>query len=210
MNLSKFAKDPAGFLFHHIKKRRNNTFAIFSTLRLRIMLTLNNIPHGKGVSTYGRTYFNRRPLSRITLGDNVKFRSAFYSNLIGINHPCMISTLDKNAVIEIGSGCGISGAIIGAAEKIILGKDVLVGANTLITDTDWHYIHPDLRKTPGGLTKPVIIEDNVWLGINSVVLKGVHIGKNTVIGANSVVIKDIPANVIAGGNPCKVIKNLDL
>jgi acetyltransferase-like isoleucine patch superfamily enzyme len=48
----------------------------------------------------------------------------------------------------------------------------------------------------------------VWIGINTVILKGITIGKNTVIGANSLVVKDIPANVIAGGNPCKVIKPL--
>ncbi len=210
MNLTKFSRDPSGYFFHHTRKRYIIITAWVSTHLLRIMLTLKNIPHGKGVISYGKTYFNRCPLSHIILGDNVKFRSSFNSNLIGLNHPCMISTLDHNAVIEIGSGCGISGAIIGAAEKIILGKYVLVGANTLITDTDWHYIHPELRRTAGSLTKPVIIEDNVWLGINSVVLKGVHIGKNTVIAANSVVIKDIPENVIAGGNPCKVIKNIDL
>jgi acetyltransferase-like isoleucine patch superfamily enzyme len=54
----------------------------------------------------------------------------------------------------------------------------------------------------------VVIGDNVWLGVNSVVLKGVTIGKNSVIGANSVVTRDIPPNVIAAGNPCKVIKQI--
>jgi acetyltransferase-like isoleucine patch superfamily enzyme len=52
----------------------------------------------------------------------------------------------------------------------------------------------------------VIIHDNVWIGLNTVVLKGVEIGENAVIGANSLVTNSIPANVIAGGNPCKVLK----
>ena len=60
-----------------------------------------------------------------------------------------------------------------------------------------------------GKCKPIIIEDNVWLGINSSVLKGVTIGKNSVIGAGSVVTKNIPANVIAAGNPCRVIKKIE-
>jgi acetyltransferase-like isoleucine patch superfamily enzyme len=55
---------------------------------------------------------------------------------------------------------------------------------------------------------PVTIEDNVWLGMNVIVLKGVTIGKNSMIAANSVVTKDIPENVLAGGYPCKVIRSL--
>ena len=52
----------------------------------------------------------------------------------------------------------------------------------------------------------MIIEDNVWIGVNTTILKGVTIGENSIIGANSLVVKDIPPNVIAGGNPCKVLK----
>ena len=78
------------------------------------------------------------------------------------------------------------------------------GANTYIADTDAH--SDDYR---AGKDRPVIIEDNVWLGLNVVVLKGVRIGKNSLIGANSLVTKDIPANVIAVGNPCRVIKQLE-
>jgi acetyltransferase-like isoleucine patch superfamily enzyme len=55
----------------------------------------------------------------------------------------------------------------------------------------------------------VYIDDNVWLGLNSLILKGVTIGKNTVVGANSVVTKSLPANVIAAGNPARVLHVLD-
>jgi len=85
---------------------------------------------------------------------------------------------------------------------------VLCGANTLITDFDWHGIEPNKRRSYSGDSKEVIIGNNVFIGYGSLVLKGVTIGDNSVIGANSVVTKDIPANVIAGGNPCKVIKAL--
>ena len=91
-----------------------------------------------------------------------------------------------------------------AGQSIIIGNNVRCGANSYITDTDGH--SDDYR---AGKDRPVVIEDNVWLGMNVVVLKGVHIGKNSLIGANSVVTKDIPANVIAVGNPCKVIKQLE-
>ena len=127
-----------------------------------------------------------------------------HSNLIGINRPCSLSTLTNNATIEIGNNCGFSGTVIGAFKSIYIGNNVRCGANTLITDSDWHL--NDNRINPKPL--PIIIEDNVWLGINVVVMKGVTIGKNSIIGANSVVTKSIPSNVIAAGNPCKIIKRI--
>ena len=210
MKISQIKLDPSGYIFNNIRVRQMRLNASYHTFIFRILLTLKNVTHGTGVRTFGKTTINRHHMSSISIGDNVVFRSSFKSNLIGLNRRCMISTLNNVATIEIGSGCGLSATVIGAAEKIVLGKNVMVGANTLITDTDWHNIHPDLRRLPCNNSKPIFIDDNVWLGINCVVLKGVHIGKNSVIGANSVVVKDIPENVIAGGNPCRVIKGIDI
>lgn len=158
---------------------------------------------GKRVKFSGKCYQYRFPNSRISIGNNCTFLSRSFSNKIGINRPCMISTHTKEAKIEIGNNCGFSGTVIGAFDKIVLGNNVRCGANTTITDSDWHTDDPR-----SGPTAPIIIENNVWLGVNSIVLKGVTIGENSVIGANSVVTKSIPANVIAAGNPCKVIKQL--
>jgi len=160
---------------------------------------------GKNASFDGKCHFERFPGTKITIGNNCKFRSRKNSNLIGINRPCSISTLSSeySALIEIGNNCGFSGTVIGAFKSIKIGNNVRCGANTLITDSDWHLDDPR-----SGPPAEVIIGDNVWLGINSVVLKGVKIGQNTVIGANSVVTKDIPSNVIAAGIPCRIIKEL--
>ncbi len=85
----------------------------------------------------------------------------------------------------------------------------MVGANVLITDTDWHPLDPYKRhKSEFTKTKPVKIGNNVFIGVNSIILKGTEIGDNSVIGAGSVVAGIIPPNVIAAGNPCKVIKTL--
>jgi acetyltransferase-like isoleucine patch superfamily enzyme len=81
----------------------------------------------------------------------------------------------------------------------------MIGAYSTIVDTDFHNINPSDRRSEKIAAKPVVIEDNVFLGLNCCVLKGVTIGKNSVIGANSVVINNIPPNSIAIGNPCKVI-----
>lgn len=135
---------------------------------------------------------------------NCTFNSSPTSNLIGIYSPCMISTIKQNAEIRIGNNCGFSGTVIASALKITIGNNVRCGANTLITDSDWHA--EDYRS---GSNKEIIIEDNVWLGYGVKVLKGVHIGENTLIGAGSIVTHNIPANVIAAGNPCKIIKKIN-
>lgn len=158
---------------------------------------------GRGVLFNGPPRIRRLPSSRITIGDRCIFSSSSRFNLIGINRPCILSTLSESACIEIGEGCGFSGTVIGAESSVRLGKNVRCGANTLITDTDWHT--DDYRTSP---SKPVVIEDNVWLGVNVTVMKGVTIGENSLIGANSLVTRDIPPNVIAAGSPAVVIREL--
>jgi acetyltransferase-like isoleucine patch superfamily enzyme len=115
----------------------------------------------------------------------------------------MLSTMTRSASVRVGKNCGFSGTVIAAFEEIVLGENIICGANTLITDSDWH---PEDSRS--GESKPVIIENNVWLGVNTTVLKGVRIGENSVIGAGSVVTRDLPANAIAAGNQCRVIRPL--
>lgn len=74
--------------------------------------------------------------------------------------------------------------------------------------TAGHPVHPATRNTGYEYGKPVTIGDNVWVGGNTVILPGVHIGSNTVIGAGSVVTHDIPDWVVAAGNPCKVVRQI--
>jgi acetyltransferase-like isoleucine patch superfamily enzyme len=153
-------------------------------------------------------YFYRTPGSAITIGKNCRFRSAAWSNLVGLNRQCMICTLTPNAKITIGDGSGMSGTAVSAAEFIGIGSNVLCGANVTITDTDWHNDIRAQKKLSTPSSAPVNIGANVWLGMNVVVLKGVTIGANTVIAANSVVTKNIPENVLAAGQPAKVVRNL--
>ncbi|MDO5602788.1 MAG: sugar O-acetyltransferase [Oscillospiraceae bacterium] len=91
---------------------------------------------------------------------------------------------------------------------IYIGDHVLFGPNVTI-DTATHPIHPGLRSRQAQYNKPVFIEDNVWLGAGTIVLPGVRIGKNSVIGAGSVVTADIPANVVAVGAPCRVLRQIN-
>lgn len=90
---------------------------------------------------------------------------------------------------------------------IYIGDKVMFGPNVMIA-TAGHPINPELRDRGLQFNKDVYIGENTWIGGNVVILPGVHIGKNTVIGAGSVVTKDIPDNVIAVGNPCRVLRNV--
>lgn len=88
---------------------------------------------------------------------------------------------------------------------VYIGNHVMIAPNVTITATG-HPVNPDLRRPGAQYSFPVTIGDDVWIGSGAIILPGVTIGKNSVIGAGSVVTKDIPANVVAVGNPCRVLR----
>lgn len=92
--------------------------------------------------------------------------------------------------------------------EIFVGDNVMFAPNVIVA-TATHPIHPELRKKQAQYNLPIYIGNNVWIGAGSIILPGVKIGNNSVIGAGSVVTKDIPANVVAVGNPCKVLREID-
>jgi len=201
--------DFSGFLIGKIRKYRLLLLSLSSTFICYSKILFYKVKIGKHCKFFGVLILNRSYNSKITIGNHCSFRSDKISNLVGLNRKCIIATFGEGSKIEIGNNSGFSGTVIGAAKSITIGNNVLSGANVLITDFDWHPIDPRLRHTSQGVkSAPVVIKDNVWLGINTVVLKGVTIGENTIIGANSLVVSNIPANVIAGGNPCKVLKSI--
>lgn len=155
------------------------------------------------VFTGGRLFVSKAIGATMRKGKNCRFMSKSWGNSIGLNHICML-TVESKATLSIGDNCSFSGASIWCFESITIGSHVRVGANCLIMDGDAHQDDPR-----AGKNKPIVIEDNVWLGGNVVVKKGVSIGRNSVIGMNSVVTKNIPANCVAIGNPCVVIRYFD-
>jgi len=162
------------------------------------------------VKVFGFPVISIEKFSEIKIGKNLILISSSYFSDPGINHPVIIRTLRSEAILEIGDNVGISGGGICVAEKVIIGNNLLMGANSFITDTDFHPIEKKNRRFQKGniISKKVVIEDNVFIGMNSLILKGVTIGENSIIGAGSIVTNDIPPNCIAIGIPAKVIKKI--
>lgn len=192
-------------IFNYLYYRYNVLSCRISTFLMYFQCSIQNIHIGKKCRFYGNASFCVRKGGKISIGKNVRFRSKPFSNSIGLNHSCMFSAtpFGNSCKLEIGDGCGFSGTAIWCFDSITIGNNVRCGANTLIMDGDAHFDDP--RTSP---PKSIIIKDNVFLGANVVVKKGVTIGENSVVGMNSVVTKDIPANCVAVGNPCRIIKQL--
>jgi acetyltransferase-like isoleucine patch superfamily enzyme len=129
--------------------------------------------------------------------------------------------IDPEGTIEIGDDSVLVGAVFMCAKQIKIGKRVIISYHVTIADSDFHPINFEDRKldavanAPGGnrnlrptvKTNPVRIDDDVWIGIGAIILKGVHIGFGAKIAAGSVVTKDVPAGVTVAGNPAKVVNS---
>lgn len=108
--------------------------------------------------------------------------------------------------ITIGDGSFVNyGASISAHSGVSIGRDVLIGNYAMIMDSDYHDLHD---RTKPGLTAPIVLEDDCWIGARAIVLKGVRVGRGAVVAAGSVVTKDVPARTLVAGMPAKVVRTL--
>ena len=185
----------------------------------RFLLCLHGVECGKNANIFDKVYI--KGCGKVKIGDDFVFSSGASINPICRNIRGALYTMSPNACIEIGDRVGISSACLWAKERITIGNDVNIGGDCIIIDNDAHPIDYIQRRSlyikEAGLeafyskiiSSPVEIGDDVWIGARCIILKGVHVGARSIIAAGSVVTKDIPADVIAGGNPCKVIRILD-
>jgi acetyltransferase-like isoleucine patch superfamily enzyme len=148
----------------------------------------------------------------VRFGDHVSVYGGC-SFSVGVNGRC-----------KVGDFTLLNGALIMAEERIEIGSHCLISWNVGLADSDFHPLAPaqriidahalapffkDRPPRPEIRTAPVIISDNVWIGMNAVILKGVTIGENSVIAAGAVVTKSVPANVVVAGNPAVMTKQLE-
>jgi maltose O-acetyltransferase len=154
------------------------------------------------VAAYNATTSRQRPLRRQLLeallgsiGEDTEIRPPLY--------------VDYGAHLTIGARCFANFGLVALdVAAIAIGDDVQIGPDVqLLTPT--HPVEPEPRRQKWEAAEPIVIGDNVWLGGGVVVLPGVTIGENTVVGAGSVVTRNLPANVVAVGNPARVVRSLE-
>ena len=154
--------------------------------------------------------------SKIVLGSKVVLNSDHKHSNTALTFNCTL-VCGLHGKIEIGSNTMLNGVSVTAYNSVTIGENCQIASCTLISDTDFHPVNSKLRERESMGYKidhaevnksAVTIGNNVWIGWGCIILKGVNIGDNSIIAAGSVVLNDIPANVLAAGNPAIVKKNL--
>lgn len=181
----------------------------FSPIYYRWLFRKKGITYGYNMSIMGK--ISVVGPGKIIIGDNFMMTSGNHINPISANIETSIFTDSHNAQIKIGDNVGMSSTRMWIHSGLTIGNNVKIGGGVLIMDTDCHPMDYQIRRSSNENTKyaPIIIEDDVWVGAQCIVLKGVTIGARSIIGAGSVVTRDIPADCIASGNPCNVIRRIN-
>ncbi len=199
-------------LFHLLHSLRYKAHRFASMLHSKLRFTGNGIRHGS-YRIVGTPYINVAGGGRIVIGNNLGMNNGMMANQIGYNTPCVLRA--EGGSITIGNNVGMSQTVlIAKGADISIGDNVKMGGGVKIYTTDFHCLDYMKRRDPSVDLKerkcePVNIGDDCFIGAGVFVLKGVTIGPRTIIGAGSVVTKDIPADCIAAGNPCRVIKQIE-
>jgi acetyltransferase-like isoleucine patch superfamily enzyme len=177
---------------------------------VRAQFAWQGIAWGRRWRIFGRPIIQRHRASRIVLGDGLVLRSWPRSNPLAPTHPVVLATRRADATLTVGADCGFTGATLVAAAAIQIGDRVQVGGNASIVDTDFHPLVPEERHANfnAGAAAPITIEDDVFVGMDALILKGVTVGEGAVVGAGSVVSRDVPPRTIVAGNPAEVVREL--
>jgi acetyltransferase-like isoleucine patch superfamily enzyme len=151
-----------------------------------------------------------------------RFRSRLNPALVIGSHCTMDGThfaLGEQGCVEIGDYCYFTNAVLLCEERLEIGNYVVIGWNATIADTDFHPLDPAARVadaiacSPLGKGRPrppiarqrVIIEDDVWIGPNAAILKGVRVGAGALVEAGALVTRDVPAGMRVVGNPAQIV-----
>ena len=198
--------------FWKLLKSLKKAFKVFTKYITYSLFKFYNVKIEPSFQSNGIPYLSIQ--GEMTVGKNLSINNNISSNPIGRN-PKSIFVVRKNATLIIGENVGMSGTTIFCSKHIYIGNNVKLGGNVCIYDTDFHSLEAfermdkkqDIKKTS---KKSVIIEDNVFIGAHSTILKGVKVGSNSIIGACSLVSNNIPPNEIWGGCPARFIKKVGI
>lgn len=189
-------------------KRVLNRLSVYYNL---LRLWLYGVEHGYHCVIHGKFYIKLFPTARLKIGDNFYCSSGWNINALSANQRGGVYATHDASII-IGDNVGMSSPILWAHKSITIGNHVKIGANSILIDTDSHNLNYMIRRgqwTDWGVAKPIVIEDDVMIGVNCIILKGVTIGARSIVAAGAVVTKSFPSDCIIGGNPAKIIRKIE-
>lgn len=185
----------------------------WSTWAAKLKFRLMGCPVGKRLRVDGKIWIYAHRKGVVRIGHHVSINSRFGSNLVGLTNPTVFQCLD-DGVITIGDHCGLSSVVLSTRQSITIGDRVMIGGNVRIFDHNFHSLDFTKRRTPSldqpdCKRAPVVIGNDVFIGTNAMILKGVTIGDRAIIGAGSVVSCDVPSDEIWAGNPARCVKGAE-
>jgi len=184
---------------------------LFSSFRSKFSLLLQGCTYGADFATSGICSFKARKASSIRIGDGVRLLADWRSNRVGLSTPVQLQTFDGGD-IQIGDYSGGSGIVLSSRTRITIGKHVNLGGNVRIYDHDFHSLDPErrrLRLDEQGAdirSAPITIGDDVFVGANAMILKGVTIGDRSIVAAGAIVFRGTyPSDCMLIGNPASMV-----
>ena len=189
------------------------TIDMFCSTRLSLLsLWFQGARYGKGFHTTGKCSLKLRREGSVLLGERVSLLAGWRSNRAGLTNPVLLETLGEG-IIRIGDDSGGSAVVISSRSWVTIGKHVCLGTNVRIYDHDFHPLDAQKRRLSRNeqaahiRSEPVTIGDDVFVGANVLILKGVTLGERSIVAAGSVVFRgNYPADCIIAGNPAVVMR----
>lgn len=183
---------------------------VIDSMRTWVLCWIWGVSRGSHTRFEGETIIRTRRKGEICLEDGVVINARIRNNLVGITNPTIIDTR-LGGRLMIGNQSGLTSPLISTKTSITIGRNVKIGGNVRIFDHDFHALEWNNRRTPenrGAVrSKPIVIEDDVFVGTNAILLKGTHLGARSIVAAGSVVFGlDVPPNSLVKGNPAIIIQ----
>jgi len=184
---------------------------LFCGMLAKLYLRFWGVRFGAGLTLNSFPICRRSKGAKIRIGSNVTISNKISENLVGIAHRTVLAAVGEKAELLIGDKVGISGAILFSTCSITIEDDVNIGVGVKIYDTDFHPTEAMARRghdVSKIKAAPVRICRDVWLGAESMVLKGVTVGARSIVAARAVVVKDVPEDCIVAGVPALIVSRL--
>ena len=194
-------------LFFYFYEKYSRFIGAFFILILKIFYS-NSFKIGKNYKIWSSFNILVDGRGKILIGDDFHAVNSAKRSYLTLFTKCKLTSIHGGKII-IGNNVGINGTVIVAKKQIKIGDNTIIAPNTFIIDHDGHEINNLVsRINSKDEAREIDIGKNVWIGLNSIILKGVKIGDNSIVGAGSVVTSNCDSNSIYAGNPARKIRDI--